>query len=276
MSRSYSHIAITSLLAIACACSAVSSHKVLNVFFDGVPPIEDKTLVIGDTLSTYDSARSEVAGAAQEVIQYDYHPPYVEKKCGSCHDETHMGQLVMEEPDLCFSCHDEQSHKESSVHGPFGSGYCTACHRPHLSEEKKLLVRSGRELCFVCHSQETFRESTIHKAIKNDKNCLDCHDPHTSENNFMLAEGQCYSCHEDKIADYSFLHGPVSSNYCSGCHTSHDAGTPKLLIAEGRDLCLNCHSESTLYLKPAHKVAMEKNCLDCHNPHGGENQFMMN
>lgn len=271
----YVIILLVSVIILVVACTPKSRYSILSTIFDGVPPpTEYNTLVIGDTLGQVDSLSTLAMTQAIRQPKINYHPPFRDKDCASCHDEKHLGQLVAEEPQLCYQCHDNNIGKHSFRHGPAGA-YCTSCHQPHKSEAKMLLLNDGEDLCFNCHDSDLVTENSIHENIKKDK-CLDCHNPHSSENRFMLQKGACYSCHEDKIIDYSFLHGPVSANYCSTCHESHTSKNENLLVKTGQDLCLNCHDSSDIFKNAEHQELENKNCIQCHNPHGGENEFMLN
>jgi predicted CXXCH cytochrome family protein len=268
---------IFSLIAVLVACSPTVRYNVLNTIFDGVPtPESNESLTVGlDTLGQADSTRILALASASDIPRYDYHPPYREKDCASCHNQQRMGQLVAEEPELCYQCHDNKE-EHPVKHGPAGAGFCTACHRPHKSREDNLLLEAGNALCFNCHETNLVADNIIHQEIKKKDNCVDCHNPHSSENNSMLQSGACYSCHEEKINDYSFLHGPVAANYCSTCHENHASKNEHLLVRAGNNLCLSCHDTTTLYLNQKHQENKQENCTNCHNPHGGEDEFMLN
>jgi predicted CXXCH cytochrome family protein len=274
------HIALKllGLLVAIIACTPTVRHGVLNTIFDGVPPQPVAVeLTVGiDTIGQIDTTRILALENARNIIRYDYHEPYQKKECASCHSEGHMGKLVAEEPELCYQCHDNDAQKHRFQHGPAGAGYCTSCHRPHMAEAENLLLDEGNNLCFDCHDNELVQENIIHQEIKEKTNCVDCHNPHSGENIFMLQAGACNSCHEEKINDYSFLHGPVSANYCSTCHESHASKNDHLLINTGQDLCLNCHEQTAIFMNQEHQGHEQENCIDCHNPHGGEDQFMLN
>ena len=259
------------------ACTPTARHGVLNTLFDGVPPqTNNSELIVGlDTLGQVDSTRIIAIAAATNFSKTIYHEPYQQKDCSSCHNQQRMGELVAEEPELCYQCHNSDNERHSVKHGPAGAGYCTACHRPHMAEERNLLLANGNNLCFTCHDNEQVTQSVIHQDLKKRDNCIDCHNPHSSENIFLLQDGACNNCHEEKANDYSFLHGPVSGNYCSTCHETHASKNKNLLRLPGQDLCLNCHSSTTIFINPEHQGDDKANCTACHNPHGGENQFML-
>ncbi len=269
-------ILILGTLLVVVACAPKIRYSVLNTIFDGVPIMEDKSLVVSeDTLGQVDSTRMLAIAAALSSSNIDYHPPYKKKECASCHDQLHMGQLVAKEPQLCYQCHDENNEKHNYKHGPAEAGYCTSCHSPHLAEADNLLLNEGDDLCFNCHDSNSIYENKIHDSLKKE-NCVECHNPHSSENRFMLQSGACYSCHEDKTEDYTFLHGPVSGNYCSTCHESHTSKNKNLLVLSGQKLCLNCHDSSTISMNQEHLENKNESCTNCHDPHGGENEFMLN
>ena len=267
-----------SLIFIMLACAPKVRYGVLSTFFDGVPLPEDERyeLTVGkDTLGQTDSTRIAAVMKSVREVKFQYHEPYREKKCSSCHEEKRMGRLVIEEPELCYQCHESAGEAKSYRHGPSDAGYCTSCHRPHMSKSDNLLYESGKALCYGCHEEVDVSDNIIHKDIKKN-NCVSCHDPHSSENDFMLQRGTCFNCHDDFTGDYSFMHGPVSAGYCSVCHGSHESENKYLLVKAGKDLCLNCHDATTIFMNEKHQGDNKEDCTSCHNPHGGENEFMLN
>ncbi len=270
-------ILIISLATVVVACAPKVRQSILTTFFDGVPPLEDKSLAVGiDTLGQVDSTKFLATGAAFRSSKITYHEPFKNKECSSCHNQLHIGKLVEEEPQLCYQCHKENKEKYSFKHGPAGAGFCTSCHNPHKAEADNLLVSKGEELCFNCHNSERVYTNKIHQSAKEKENCVSCHNPHSSESKFMLQPGACNSCHSNKINDFTFLHGPVGGNYCSTCHESHSSKNEFLLVKTGQELCLNCHNPSDIFKNIEHKSNKDKNCAECHSPHGGENRFLLN
>ncbi len=269
-------ILLTSLIFILATCTPKVRYNVLSSVFDGVPPpANDFKMNVGiDTLGQVDSLRILALSYASRTVKFNYHEPFRDKKCASCHDDKHLGQMVLSEPDMCFQCHDERTIESIYNHGPTGAGYCTSCHEPHKSKAEHLLFEDGEKLCYICHSEDIINRNKIHKDIK-DRNCVSCHSPHSSKNVFMLKDGTCYKCHDDTTGDYSFLHGPVSAGYCSSCHGSHYLENNNLLILTGNSLCFNCHDTSTTYKNDIHRENQDEDCLNCHNPHGGENEFLL-
>jgi len=101
-----------------------------------------------------------------------------------------------------------------------------------------------------------------------------------SQDKFKLKPGArgkiCLNCHvafQDKLKS-PFLHTPVKSGECSGCHNPHSSSYDKLLAADRDKICYKCH-QSMIPEKSisAHKVVVEGNCTLCHDPHGSDNRF---
>jgi predicted CXXCH cytochrome family protein len=170
------------LMALLIGCSSIHSYKTLSFFFDGVPKPENKI-----TTHKLDSiSRTDSTSLAQNLIPtqkplMNYHPPYQEKECASCHDKSAMGKFTSPQPELCYQCHDDFKNAYKVLHGPVAGGQCTACHNPHQSEKENLLSRTGQSLCLYCHDSDQIMASETHKGIQ-DANCTDCHNPHGGEN----------------------------------------------------------------------------------------------
>jgi DmsE family decaheme c-type cytochrome len=90
------------------------------------------------------------------------------------------------------------------------------------------------------------------------------------------AEGKlCLNCHsdfEEKVKS-KFVHTPVKTGECSGCHNPHTAAHGKLLDASPNSVCFKCHGNVIPQKAGStHKVAVEGNCVKCHDPHGSNNK----
>ena len=100
-----------------------------------------------------------------------------------------------------------------------------------------------------------------------------------NQNKFRLKPGAqgklCLNCHndfEEKLKS-KFVHTPVKTAECSGCHNPHTSAHGKLLDASTSTICLKCHDD--VIPKKAistHKVAVEGNCVKCHDPHASNNK----
>ena len=100
-----------------------------------------------------------------------------------------------------------------------------------------------------------------------------------AQNKFRLKPGAagkvCLDCHTefgDKLKR-KFVHTPVKTGDCAGCHSPHTSDHGKLLAASPAAICLNCHP-GVVPKKAisAHKVAVEGNCVKCHDPHASNNK----
>ena len=174
------------LFFILFSCSSTRGKRVLSIFFDGVP-LNDTSLIAGRNPSSLDSINTEVFRPTEIVSNAGFvvHYPYQEKECNSCHDEKSKSELILPQPDLCYTCHEDYSGKYKKVHGPVASGYCTNCHNAHMSKEKSLLIRTGQQLCLFCHDSGPLLESDTHKDIS-ETECTLCHNPHGGEDQYIL------------------------------------------------------------------------------------------
>ncbi|MCX6291677.1 MAG: cytochrome c3 family protein, partial [Bacteroidetes bacterium] len=218
----------------------------------------------------------------QSTIEKEHiHAPIKEGDCLSCHtvhssNAEHL--LTVAPPGLCYSCHNDlQKTIETAAveHRAVKEGkFCLNCHSPHSSSEKKMLVKAQPDVCFSCHDKKITvgdrilpnmkqlieKSKFVHGAIENN-GCSACHNPHASENKFLLAK--------------TF----PSGNYSSG-------------QKENYMLCLDCHesslfedaqtTESTGFRngnKNLHFVHVNKEkgrtCLNCHNVHASNNLFLL-
>jgi predicted CXXCH cytochrome family protein len=235
------------------------------------------------------------------------HRPFADGSCESCHRESFDGRirLTARGERLCTSCHGDLSLRgktEKVVHpamrGEKGRAGCLSCHDPHMGE-RKLLHSSGVEQCADCHDAivQGALAPTGHAIAADD--CLNCHLPHVSDNEGLLAfpsAGLCGECHDTGDADLieSHLGADLPALICTSCHSPHGDGNPKLLAAnmhepvmDGCDLChdgvsdqfveesttdvcLVCHEDvaETAAAAAVPHLAMEvSECADCHNPH---------
>jgi predicted CXXCH cytochrome family protein len=98
-------------------------------------------------------------------------------------------------------------------------------------------------------------------------------------NKFRLKPGAagkvCLDCHPDFAAKLTskFVHTPVKSGDCAGCHSAHTSAHGKLLSSSTKSICLTCH-DGVIPAKAVstHKVVLEGNCTTCHDPHASPNK----
>lgn len=164
--------------------SGCSNTKLLTFFFDGVP----RTLPISasDPLNLV-RLEGKPDSLAQIPAQpkFNYHPPYQDKECASCHDQNIMGKLVQPMPGLCYQCHEDFAAQLKMLHGPVESGECISCHSPHLAANEKLTILPGQKLCYSCHDSPDILATEPHKAIGTSK-CTTCHNPHGGNQQYFI------------------------------------------------------------------------------------------
>jgi predicted CXXCH cytochrome family protein len=85
------------------------------------------------------------------------------------------------------------------------------------------------------------------------------------------AEGKlCLDCHPqlEDVLKKAFVHTPVKSRNCAGCHNPHASKHGKLLSAEGGAVCTACHPNVVpAEAKSTHKPVSDGTCSKCHDPH---------
>lgn len=86
----------------------------------------------------------------------------------------------------------------------------------------------------------------------------------------------CVNCHvtfQDTLKR-PFLHTPVKTGDCSGCHNPHTASHGKLLEADPDRICQRCHDEvAPERSRSRHQVVAEGKCTACHDPHAANNKW---
>lgn len=175
-------ILLVNLAFIISACS----YKTLTVFFDGVPNPNDTLMLASNNVTNQSNTeRINEINAIKAGPDVNYHMPYLDKACTSCHDENLIGKFVKPEPDLCYQCHEDFSKTYAVLHVPVEMGECTSCHSPHSSENRKLLVRTGQKLCFGCHDEGDIMKQETHKEIGT-SDCIECHNPHGGSESYLL------------------------------------------------------------------------------------------
>jgi len=185
----------------------------------------------------------------------------------------------------CISCHEDKS-KGKSVHSAIATG-CTTCHEVRVAKDVtrvKLITSTPTALCFSCHAEKNPSEikGTVHPPAVRD--CVKCHDPHTSEvKNQLLKpmagdqkENLCLSCHTKglNVPKGGSRHAALDMG-CETCHVTHKTGDPDKqefqyhLAKASPQLCLDCHDAKDANLQKAHQGQPfgSANCVECHDPH---------
>ena len=270
-------------------------------------------LLTNEMVSLCSACHTEILSWGQKTAT---HEPVVSGDCAACHD-PHGGDnaalLVDAVPGICLKCHapdkafadrhgfaDIQNSNcntchdphASSVkgllranqHGPFASGSCSVCHDQDNQAEPFAIKGTPERLCGRCHRDINKTESaglTFRHSDKRESYCLDCHNPHTSDVNSLLASNQedlCMRCHfsssehEKEQKEYA----THSGQDCSICHTLHLADNPIFLKSTDSDLCSQCHESAHRVSHPIGEAVIDPRddkpmtCLDCHVMHGSD------
>jgi predicted CXXCH cytochrome family protein len=92
-------------------------------------------------------------------------------------------ELSNTESALCYKCHDRVD-EEAWVHGPVAVGECIICHDDfHGQDSAENLIQQSERACFNCHDENRLSQ---HAEEVISGNCVDCHNPHSSEDNRLL------------------------------------------------------------------------------------------
>jgi len=182
-----------------------------------------------------DQKRTHWQGGAHQVADV---------ACTSCH-ETHAAHDKVRDkrtqPDVCFTCHqDQKAQIRKFSHHPIGEGKtaCSDCHNPHGSAGPKLLVKNTvTETCYTCHAEKRGPYLWEHQPVTED--CTNCHTPHGSNITPLLKSRppfMCDECHDGPHQSKS----PVAENAAGIQGGLTSPGQPSENFT-GR-ACMNCHS----------------------------------
>lgn len=185
------------------------------------------------------------------------HSTTVNQQCLNCHQQSvkpwKIGFPEMKIQDICFSCHTGKKAwlSRKFIHGPVNLGGCTLCHDPHGEDRRYQLWADGAlMLCIACHGDkenlvgDENRLRYVHGIIFGE-GCVACHNPHATDQEFML-------------------HKPINE-LCLGCHPRQTA------FRSGHPVPRHPVEGSTEYYRPGRELT----CSSCHNPHGSSHQYML-
>lgn len=181
--------------------------------------------------------------------------------------------------------------KAKYYHLPYLEQKCDTCHLAD-SDGKVRLKASIEELCFTCHkdkSEELVKYSVHQPFAQGD--CLSCHNPHASENRYLLVNETnelCYKCHNDlrgrlESDSHSSIGGAAGTGLCLNCHRPHSSDLAALSTNDPVPFCQSCHNLS----EPERNHPVGKPYLDertgkeltctstCHDPHGSTFIYML-
>lgn len=207
--------------------------------------------------------------------------------------------------ETCLDCHDD-IYKRIILTPHFGLKkainkiqieYCEACHGPGGSHveapDEKGLIRNFKDVssseivdtCLTCHSRNHFLKNfNREKHFQTGDSCLSCHSAHPEQPLAKLLSQQpeklCFSCHQNKVADFSLpYHHKVKEGRmtCWGCHDSHDTeiSPQRIGFKQIDERCFNCHPSQRGPFTYEHLATNIGTCMVCHKPHGSENARLL-
>lgn len=193
----------------------------------------------------------------------------------------------------CLECHEDKA-KGKSVHSAIATG-CLSCHEVRVTKDVtrvKLNTAVPYKLCLTCHQDKDATQIQGHVHEPAVRNCLTCHDPHTTDNKNQLLkptsgekkDNLCLTCHNQglDVPEKGSRHAALDMG-CETCHVTHKTGAePTLenrfhLTKAAPALCIDCHDPKDAELQKAHQGQPfgTANCLQCHDPHQSASPKLM-
>lgn len=194
----------------------------------------------------------------------------------------------------CATCHENKTQGKA-VHSAIAMG-CTSCHEVRVNRgvtRVKLITTTSYALCLTCHGDKDASKinGKVHSPAVRD--CVKCHDPHTSDNKNQLlkpasgsgkTDNLCLSCHTQgmNVPGKGSRHAALDMG-CDTCHTTHRTGEKGKrefdfhLTKASPALCLDCHDAKAENLNKAHQNQpfAGVDCVACHDPHQSASPKLM-
>ena len=135
----------------------------------------------------------------------------------------------------CIECHEDKA-KGKAVHTGTQAG-CLSCHEVRVAKDVtrvKLITATPLKLCLQCHTNKDASQIKGHVHSPAIRDCVKCHDPHTSDNKYALlkstsgsgtTDNLCVTCHNTGLnppKDGS-RHAALDLG-CDTCHVTHKNG----------------------------------------------------
>lgn len=193
------------LPALWSSCSVAENYETLSFWFDGVPTPEqlEEQRLLEERIAAAEAAgpltseeRAAMLAVRVEDVYTSNHKPVEENLCDECHIGTAASEasnsgwisdlptLIVPKEELCLRCHEPL--QGAYTHGPSASGNCSTCHYSHQSAYPHLLrVESSIDLCSGCHDPADYLDTEMHEENAAFE-CVACHDPHASEQEYLL------------------------------------------------------------------------------------------
>ena len=185
----------------------------------------------------------------------------------------------------CITCHEDKT-KGKVVHPAIPMG-CTVCHEVRVNRDitrVRLVSTTPVGVCITCHPDKNAAEIKGKVHSPGVRDCLKCHNPHTSDNPNLLSKptsgdaksNLCLGCHRTglDVPENGSRH-PALDGGCDSCHVIHKSGAnpdPEFqyhLTKRAPALCQDCHDVTDSSLIKAHQGQpfAKADCLICHDPH---------
>lgn len=156
----------------------------------------------------------------------------------------------------------------------------TGATAPSRSDQDLRLKKGARaKLCIECHDgfEETLKRRYLHTPLS-EGDCTGCHDPHTSNNEMLLAAASgalCYECHDELVKEKDgarSVHEVFAEGKCAECHDPHGSENKMILKEAGSALCFGCHEElgKKIGANEFEHEPVQEDCLKCHSPHASQ------
>jgi len=162
----------------------------------------------------------------------------------------------------------EKKTAQSSTHDPYKKKLCNSCH----TQSTKATPTVNSQFCYNCHAKDDLAEELNHLPASNGE-CLQCHDPHSSQYPSLLIRPTsklCFACHSAQDVDYQERHEPLEDQSgCEKCHFPH-GGKRSAFLKSDRNICQRCHPVSET-AKVLHLPVKTGNCRKCHLDHNSDN-----
>jgi DmsE family decaheme c-type cytochrome len=150
----------------------------------------------------------------------------------------------------CLTCHAGRGRHDWAGSAHESSGIpCAGCHTVHAAEDPVRTATAQTEVCGTCHAREraASRGAFAHPLRDARMRCTDCHAPHGSDGDTLLAKGSvnetCFTCHADKRGPFLWEHAPAAED-CTLCHAAHGAPHRAMLTQRPPLLCQQCHAQA--------------------------------
>lgn len=160
--------------------------------------------------------------------------------CHTMHGNEAQGLVKDDKQNFCGTCHTGvmAQFKSRSAHPLTTSNIrCASCHFPD-DRNDAMLARGIDWTCQNCHSEysgpHAFEHSVTQTHLFNGGGCTECHNPHGSPNDRLLAQpgnGVCLQCHSVPSGHRTAHSGMGVKVACVNCHTDfHGSDDNKLFL----------------------------------------------